>query len=106
MKEERSIKSLLDEVRQMEQEELRTAVMHHGKKEKDGWTYRFKDECPIVVAYNCEEPCDVVVLSVRVDRKGVISIAVEEKLDRTYPFTLDAGDVFPGQLMFVTEKVV
>ena len=102
MKEERSIQSLLDEVRQREQEELRTAVMYHGKKEKDGWTYRFKDECPIIAAYIGDEPADVVILSVRMDKEGHLTIIGEEKLDRTISFELDPDNIFAGQLRYVT----
>ena len=102
MKEERSIQSLLYEVRQREQEELRTAVMHHGRKEKEGYEYKFGPECPIIAAYIGDEPADVVILSVRMDKEGHLTIIGEEKLDRTISFELDPDKIFAGQLRYVT----
>ena len=104
--ETRSIQSLIDEIKQRERSELRTALMSHGKKVDNGYEYKFGPECQIIAAYSGDEPCDVVILSVRMDRKGHLIIIGEEKLDRTYSFELDPDNIFAGQLQYVTSEIV
>lgn len=104
--ETRSIQSLIDEIKQRERGELRTALMNYGKKVDDSYEYKFGSECPVIVAYCGDEPCDVVILSVRMDKKGCLIIIGEEKLDRTYSFELDPDNIFAGQLQYVTSEIV
>ena len=102
----KTIQQLIDEVRSIERAELREALIRKGKKTKKGFEYKFGPECPIIAAYNGDEPCDVVILSVRMDKKGILTITGEEKLDRTYSFELDPDNIFAGQLSFVTSEIV
>ena len=104
--ETKSIQSLLDEIKSRERDELRAALINHGKKVDDGYEYTFGPEYPIIAAYSGDEPCDVVILSVRMDKKGILTIMGEEKLDRTYSFKLDSDNIFAGQLSFVTSEIV
>ena len=104
--ETKSIQSLLDEIKRRERDELRTALINHGKKVDDGYEYTFGPECPIIAAYSGDDPCDVVILSVRMDKKGILTITGEEKLDRTYSFELDLDNIFAGHLSFVTSEIV
>ena len=101
-----SIQSLIDEIKQRERGELRTALINHGKKVDDGFEYKFGLECPIIAAYIDDEPCDVVILSVQMDKKGVLTFIGEKKLDRTFSFELYPDNIFAGQLQYVTSEIV
>ena len=101
-----SIYESVQDIKRRERDELCAALINHGKKVDDGYEYTFSPECPIIAAYNGDEPCDVVILSVRMDKKGILTIVGEEKLDRTYSFELDPDNIFAGQLSFVTSEIV
>lgn len=103
--ETKNIQSLLDEIRSIERSELRGSLIRNGKKTDTGYEYKFGPECPIIAAYNGDEPCDVVILSVRMDKYGLLTIIGEEKLDRTCSFELDPDNIFAGQLSFVTSEI-
>ena len=101
-----SIYDSVQDIKRRERHELRKALLSHGNEVDDGYEYTFGPECPIIAAYNGDEPCDVVILSVRMDRKGILTIIGEEKLDRTYSFELDPDNIFAGQMEFVTSEIV
>ena len=71
----------------------------------DGYEFHFEDECPIIGAYDYEEPCDVVILSARIDKDGYLKLIGDEKNDRGNPHSIDPDDVFAGQLEYVTSSL-
>ena len=100
-----SIYDSVQEVKHREQEELAAALHLHGEKVDDGYEWHFEGECPIVAAYDWEEPCDVVVLSAKVDTDGNITLIVDEKNGRGNEHELDPDEVFAGHLDFVNSSI-
>ena len=105
MKNELSIYDSVKAIKRREQNELAEALRTHGTKADDGYEFHFEDECPIIGAYDYEEPCDVVILSARVDKDGYIKLIGDEKNDRGNPHPIDPDDVFAGQLEYVTSSI-
>ena len=106
MKKELSIYDSVKAIKRREQNELAEALRKYGNKTDDGFEYRFENECPIIAAYDYDEPCDVVILSVRVDKDEYIRLVGDEKNDRGNPHSIDPDDVFAGQLDYVTSSIV
>lgn len=77
-----SVYESVQEVKHREQEELVTALHRYGEKVDGGYEWHFEDGCPIVAAYDYDEPCDVVILAARVDKVGHLTILGDEKNDR------------------------
>ena len=100
-----SIYDSVQEVKHREQEELAAALKLHGEKVDDGYEWHFEGECPIVAAYDYDEPCDVVILSVRVNRYGKLIIIGDEKNDRGNEHKIEADDIFAGQMSFITSEI-
>lgn len=105
MNKELSIYDSVKAIKRREQQELADALRKHGSKVDDGYEFHFEDECPIIGAYDYEEPCDVVILSARVDKDGYIKLIGDEKNDRGNPHSIDPDDVFAGQLEYVTSSI-
>ena len=105
MKNELSIYDSVKAIKRREQNELAEALRKYGTRTDDGFEYRFEDECPIIGAYDYEEPYDVVILSARVDKDGYLKLIVDEKNDRGNPHSIDPDDVFAGQLEYVTSSI-
>lgn len=103
---EKTIKQMIDEVKSRERVELRDAIINKGKRVDGGFEYHFEEECPIIAAYCGDEPADVVILSVRMDKEGNLTIKGEEKLDRMNKFEVDLDNIFAGQLEFVIGNIV
>lgn len=95
----------VQDIKCREQEELADVLRHFGTRVDDGYEYHFEGECPIIAAYDYDEPCDVVILSVRVDDDGYISLVGDEKNDRGNPHSLDVDEIFAGQLEYVTSSI-
>ena len=93
------------EVKHREQEELVSAIRQYGKKVADGYEWHFEGDCPIVAAYDYDEPCDVVILAVRVNNDGRITIIGDEKNDRGNEHEIDADDIFAGHIDFITSEI-
>ena len=100
-----SICGSVKEVKRREQEELTERLRRYGKKVDDGYEWHFEGQCPIVAAYDYDEPCDVVVLAAKVDKDGYITIIADDKNARGYEHEIDADDVFAGHLDFVTVEI-
>ena len=100
-----SVYESVQEVKHREQVELTNALRLHGKQVNDGHEWHFEGECPIVAAYNYDEPCDVVILSVRVNRYGKLTIIGDEKNDRGNEHEIKADDIFAGQMSFITSEI-
>lgn len=105
MKNELSIYDSVKAIKRREQKELAEALRKYGTRTDDGFEYRFEDECPIIGAYDYEEPCDVVILSARIDKDGYLKLIGDEKNDRGNPHSIDPDDVFAGQLEYVTSSL-
>ena len=95
----------VQEVKHREQEELATALRLHGDMVDDGYEWHFEGECPIVAAYDYDEPCDVVILAVRVDKDGNITIIGDEKNDRGNEHEIMADDIFAGHIDFIISEI-
>ena len=100
-----SIYDSVQEVKHREQEELAAALKLHGEKVDDGYEWHFEGECPIVAAYDYDEPCDVVILSVRVNKDGALTIIGDEKNDRGNEHEIEADDIFAGHMDFITSEI-
>ena len=61
-----SVYDNVKEVKHREQVELANKLRLFGENVDDGYEWHFEGEWPIVAAYDYDEPCDVVILSVRV----------------------------------------
>lgn len=100
-----SIYDSVQEIKHREQEELANALRLHGDKVDDGYEWHFEGECPCVAAYEYDEPCDVVILSARVDKDGNLTIIGDEKNDRGNEHEIDVDEIFAGHLDFVTAEI-
>ena len=100
-----SIYDSVQEVKHREQKELVSAVRQYGEKIDDGYEWHFEGDCPIVAAYDYDEPCDVVILAVRVSNDGRITIIGDEKNDRGKEHEIDADDIFAGHMDFITSEI-
>ena len=100
-----SIYDSVQEVKHREQEELAEALRLHGDKVDDGYEWHFEGECPIVAAYDYEEPCDVVILAVKVDNEGYFTIIGDEKNDRGNEHEIEIDEIFAGHVDFITAEI-
>lgn len=100
-----SIYDSVQEVKYREQKELVSAVRQYGEKIDDGYEWHFEGNCPIVAAYDYDEPCDVVILAVRVSNDGRITIIGDEKNDWGNEHEIDADDIFAGHIDFITSEI-
>ena len=100
-----SIHESVQEVKHREQVELSNALRFHGKQVDDGYEWHFEGECPIVAAYDYDEPCDVVILSVRVNRYGKLIIIGDEKNDRGNEHEIEVDDIFCGHLDYLISEI-
>lgn len=100
-------RSIYDEVQYLkkrEQEKLRESLRIHGQSVDGGYEIHFEDDRPFVAAYLWDEPCDVRINAVRVDKDGYLTILGEGK-DCGDIVEIEEDDFFAGQLDYVTEKV-
>jgi len=100
-----SIYDSVQEVKHREQEELAEALRLHGDKVDDGYEWHFEGECPIVAAYDYDEPCDVVILAVKVDNEGNFTIIGDEKNDRDNEHEIEIDEIFAGHVDFITADI-
>ena len=100
-----SIYESVQEVKHREQKELAEALRFHGENVDDGYEWHFEGECPIVAAYDYDEPCDVVILSVKVDNDGYFTIIVDEKDFRGNEHEIDIDEIFAGHLDFIISEI-
>lgn len=100
-----SIYDSVQEVKRREQEKLAEALRRYGEKVYDGYEWHFEGGYPIVAAYDHDEPCDVVILAVRMDKDGCITIIGYEKNDRGNEHEIKVDEIFAGHLDFVTAEI-
>ena len=100
-----SIYDSVKEVKLREQDELAYALRLYGEKVDDSYEWHFEGECPIVAAYDYDEPCDVVILSVRVDKDGYFTIIGDEKNDRGNEHEIEVDEIFAGHLDYIISEI-
>ncbi|MCR5643474.1 MAG: hypothetical protein K6G32_09100, partial [Prevotella sp.] len=100
-----SIYDSVQEVKHREQQELIEKLHRYGKHEEDYFEWHFEGECPIVAAYDYDEPCDVVILAARVDEDGDITLIGDAKNDRGNEHEIDIDELFAGQVDFITAAI-
>ena len=100
-----SIYDMVKDVKRREKEELVEALRQYGEDVDNGHEVHFEDECPIIAAYDYEEPCDMVILAVRVDDDDNLTIIADEKNDRGNEHDIDDEDIFAGQMDFITDYI-
>jgi len=100
-----SIYDSVQEVKHREQEELAETLRLRGEKVDDGYEWHFEGECPIVAAYDYDEPCDVVILAVKVDNDGYFTIIGDEKNDRGNEHEIDIDEIFAGHLDYLISEI-
>ena len=100
-----SVYDSVQEVKHREQKELTDALRRYGEKVDDGYEWHFKDECPILAAYDYDEPCDVVILAARVDKDGHLTIIGDEKNDRGNEHEIAANDIFAGHMDYIISAI-
>ena len=100
-----SIYDSVQEVKHREQEELANALQRHGEKVDEGYEWHFEGDCSIVAAYDYDEPCDVVILAVRMDKDGDITFIGDEKNDRGNEHEIKVDDIFAGHIDFIISEI-
>ena len=100
-----SIYDSVQEVKHREQEELANALQRHGEKVDEGYEWHFEGDCPIVAAYDYDEPCDVVILAVRMDKDGDMTFIGDEKNDRGSEHEIKVDDIFAGHIDFIISEI-
>ena len=93
--------SIYDSVQEVKHRELRL----RGEKVDDGYEWHFEGECPIVAAYDYDEPCDVVILAVRLDKDGDLTVIGDEKNDRGNEHEIDVDEIFAGHIDFIISEI-
>ena len=100
-----SIYDSVKEVKMREHEELAEALKTFGEKVDGGFECHFEGDCPIVAAYDYDDPCDMVILAARVDEHNFITLIGDEKDDRGFEHEVFPDDVFAGHLDEITTAV-
>ena len=93
-----SIYDSVQEVKHREQEELAEKLRLRGEKVDDGYEW-------IVAAYDYDEPCDVVILAVRLDKDGDLTVIGDEKNDRGNEHEIDVDEIFAGHIDFIISEI-
>ena len=96
----------MQEVKHREQEELAEKLRLRGEKVDDGYEWHFEGECPIVAAYDYDEPCDVVILAVRLDKDGDLTVIGDEKNDRGNEHEIDVDEIFAGHIDYLKSYII
>ena len=100
-----SICQEVEEIKNREREELSAAVRNCGVKSDDGFIYRFNQNCPVVAAYDGDDPCDIVILSVSVNKDGYLTIIGDWKGNRGNVHEICEHDIFAGHLDLVIDAI-
>lgn len=95
-----SIYDSVEALKLREQDMLRDALRKYGERTENGYEYHFKYDTPTVAADPYDDPHDVVVSSVKMNKDGFIHLAVEDKGSCDL-HEISARSVFAGHLEFV-----
>jgi len=102
---DQSVYGQLQELKHREQDELKAALRKYGEEVDGGFETHFEGELPIVAGYLFDEPCDIVIDAARMDADGNLSLIGEDKQDRGEQYGIEPGDIFGGQLDYVTSSI-
>ena len=100
-----SIYEQLKALKQQEQAELIAAIRQYGEQVDGGYEIHFEGDCPIIAGYIYETPGDIVIMAVRVDGEGHLSMIGEDKECRGDQLSIFPDDIFAGQLDYVTSEI-
>ena len=100
-----SIYEQLRALKQQEQSELISALRQYGEQVDGGYEYHFESDCPIIAGYLYETPADIVIMAVRVDCNGYLTMIGEDKECRGDQLNILPDDIFAGQLDYVTSEI-
>ena len=101
-----SIYEQVQTVKRNEQQELISALRQYGEQVDGDYEYHYEGDCPIIAGYLCDEPCDIVILAVRVDKDGRMTLLGEDKQDRGEQFSIDPDEIFAGQLEYCIDEMI
>lgn len=76
----------------------RNAMRNHGEKVDDGYELHFEDDEPIIAGYLFDEPCDIIIKAVKVDKDGYLTILGEDKQDRSEVHEIDEDEFFAKEI--------
>lgn len=97
------------ELKKREQEELKEKLIQCGSKVDGGYEWHFDknspEECPVVAAYDYDKPCEVVIVSVMLDKDGYLTIMGDVEEDRGNEHEIYVDDIFAGQMTFITSLI-
>ena len=102
---DRSFYDEVEYIKKREADELIKALHRHGKKVDDGYELHFEDNTVVIAGYLFDEPCDIIIKAVKVDKDGFLTILGEDKLDSSAVHEFDDDEFFAGQLDYVIELV-
>lgn len=104
MKNKKSIHAEVEAIKKREHEELIEALREYGEVVDCGYEYHFEGDSPVVAGYSYDEPCDITVKAVRVDKHGdIYLIGDDSSVD---DIDIPANEVFAGHLDCVTSALV
>lgn len=102
----KSIYEMCQEIKHLEQEELIQALKKYGDKVDNGFEVLFEGERPIIAVSGEESPHDAIIIAVRVDSDGDITLLGYDKTYCDDSHDIDVNDVFCGHLEFVTTYIL
>ena len=100
-----SIYEQLKALKHQEQAELISVLRQHGEQVDGGNENHFEGDCPIIAGYLYETPADIVIMAVRVDGNGHLTMIGEDKECRGDQLNILPDDIFAGQLDYVTSEI-
>lgn len=100
-----SIHEQVKAIKRQEQTELITAVRRYGKQADGGYEIHFEADFPIVAGYLFDEPTDIVIMAVRVDTEGYLSLIGEDKEYRGEQYSIEPDELFAGQMDYISSDV-
>ncbi|MCR4773047.1 MAG: hypothetical protein K5854_01640 [Prevotella sp.] len=105
--ESETIYGLCVKVRRIEREKLEEVFRSHVLGDNKEATYAFpKDERPVISAYDCDEPADMVVTEVKYSETGYLSIVGYPKNGYSDDITeIEFDDIALGHLEFVADQL-
>lgn len=101
----KTIYDAVQTIKRRERRELIEVLQIYGKEANNGYEWEFKNQQPIIAAYDYDEPCDVVILSIKIDKNDNLIIIGDEKNNRGNQHEIYTDDIFCGQLDYITSEI-
>lgn len=94
------------DIKERERNECINALVKRGEQCNGGFEKHFNEEnMPMVAGYLYDEPCDIVIQSVRADDDGYVELKGYDKNDPYSEQEFSASELFAGQLNEITEMI-